>query len=42
MNLNEINSLKEQINLITKNNKKLFAEINQNNSKIFKKQNSFR
>ena len=29
MNLNEINSLKDQINLITKNNKKLFAEINQ-------------
>ena len=29
MNLNEINSIKDQINSITKNNKKQFSEINQ-------------
>ena len=40
MNLNEINSLKDQINLITKNNKKLFAEINQKLEKHSNQNNS--
>ena len=40
MNLNEINSLKDQLNIITKNNKKLFTEINQKLDKNSNQNNS--